>query len=123
MHPRAPAGRWQQARRLFSDYWRKARLRPGATLADWVATDSDDLTAYDEYLDRHSQELESATEFDVETLMADVRNVGELLLAFAAEAENRVSEVRFLPGPQCDVSRHRAVRSKSAKATRLASCR
>ena len=65
----------------------KGKIATGTALADWVATDSDDLAAYEEYLDRNAELLEAATEFDVDTLMADVRNDRTLLLAFAAQAE------------------------------------
>jgi len=56
-------------------------------LADWVATDSDDLAAYDEYMESHFEELEPASAFDIVVLVADVRSDRDLLLAFAAEAE------------------------------------
>lgn len=63
------------------------KVATGAALADWIATDSDDLDEYDKYLEGHLDELDDASYYDVETLAVDVRNDRELLLAFAEQAE------------------------------------
>jgi superfamily II DNA or RNA helicase len=62
-------------------------LTTGAALADWIATDSDDLDSYDKYVEGHVNELDDAADYDIETLVADVRNDRELLLVFAQEAQ------------------------------------
>ncbi len=63
------------------------KVATGAALADWVATDSDDLDAYDSYLDSHVDALEDAADYDTEALAADVRGDRDLLVAFAEQAE------------------------------------
>jgi len=56
----------------------------GRTLADWVATDTDDL---DDFLDLHRDDLDPATDYEVDQLRADVEADRDLLLAFATEVE------------------------------------
>ena len=63
------------------------KVATGAALADWIATDSDDLDEYDTYLDGHHDALDDTAEYDLETLSVDVRNDRDLLLAFAEQAE------------------------------------
>lgn len=63
------------------------KVATGSALADWVATDSDDLEAYDTYFEAHTDMLDNAADYDLKTLAADVRNDRELLLAFANQAE------------------------------------
>jgi len=64
------------------------KLATGAALADWVATDSDDLDEVDRFLDAAQDRLEGAADYDVEALTADVRADRDLLLGFAAQAES-----------------------------------
>ena len=63
------------------------KVATGAALADWIATDSDDLEAYDTFMEHHYDALEDASDYDVEALVADVRNDEALLLEFAEQAE------------------------------------
>lgn len=62
------------------------RVGTGAALADWVATDSDDIDQVDAYQDRHVDGLDDAEEYDQEALALDVAADRDLLLAFADEA-------------------------------------
>ena len=62
------------------------RVATGDALADWIATDSDDLDEVDHYLDRSQQTTDPAKAYDRKSLAADVRSDRDLLLAFAAEA-------------------------------------
>lgn len=58
----------------------------GKTLAEWAATDSDDLDELEEFVSRNGADLESVSLYDVEALRADVLHDREVLLAFAADA-------------------------------------
>jgi hypothetical protein len=68
------------------------KIATGAALADWMATDSEDSDAYDDYMDGYLDQLDDASDFDVQLLCADVRNDRDLLIAFADEAD-RVTQV------------------------------
>jgi hypothetical protein len=68
------------------------KVATGAALADWIATDSDDSEAYDDYMEGHFDQLDDASDFDVELLCADVRNDRDLLIAFADEADRVTAE-------------------------------
>ena len=59
----------------------------GKTLAEWAATDSDDLDELEEFVSRNGADLEPVSLYDIDGLRADVLHDQELLLAFAAEAE------------------------------------
>jgi superfamily II DNA or RNA helicase len=61
------------------------QVATGKTLAEWAATDSDELEAIEEFVSKSGADLESATAYDVEALRADVEHDRELLLAFADE--------------------------------------
>lgn len=58
----------------------------GGALADWVATDSDDVDEIDKYLDAHSDIVEDASEYDIDALRAHVEHDRGILREFAAEA-------------------------------------
>jgi len=62
------------------------KVATGAALADWAATDSDEVDEIEDYLERYP-ELDDAGEYDAEALEADVRSDRDLLVAFAEEAE------------------------------------
>ena len=57
----------------------------GKTLAEWAATDSDDLDALEEFVDRNGADLEPTAAYDLVALRADVEHDRQLLLAFASE--------------------------------------
>jgi hypothetical protein len=63
------------------------KVATGEALADWIATDSDDLDEYDKYLEAHLDVLDDAANYDIEALAADVRADHDLLVAFAEQAE------------------------------------
>ncbi len=71
----------------FLSLLEKGKVATGAALADWAATDSDDVDGYDNYLDSHRDVLDDAAAYDTDALTADVRGDRDLLLAFAEEAE------------------------------------
>jgi superfamily II DNA or RNA helicase len=58
----------------------------GKTLAEWAATDSDDMEELDEFVSRNGADLESVAQYDLEALRADVEHDREVLLSFAEEA-------------------------------------
>ena len=62
------------------------KVATGEALADWIATDSDDLDDVDTFKARHLDLLDDAADFDVDQLRTDVGNDRDLLLAFADEA-------------------------------------
>ncbi len=64
----------------------RGKVATGAALADWVATDSDDLDEIDSYLDGHVDVIEDAGDYDVDALTAHVDHDRKLLRSFAAEA-------------------------------------
>lgn len=57
----------------------------GKTLAEWSATDSDDLDALDEFVSLNGGDLEPARAYDIEALRADVEHDRQLLLVFMEE--------------------------------------
>jgi superfamily II DNA or RNA helicase len=59
----------------------------GKTLAEWAATDSDELEIVEEFVDRNSADIERTSLYDLDSLRSDVVHDRELLLAFADEAE------------------------------------
>lgn len=63
------------------------KVATGQALADWVATDSDDVESVDRFMEHNVDVLEDADGFDVEKLEADVEADRELLVALADEAE------------------------------------
>ena len=62
------------------------KVATGAALADWVATDSDDMDEVDAYMEANVELVEEAADYDQEALAAHVSHDSELLRAFAAEA-------------------------------------
>ena len=63
------------------------KVTTGAALADWIATDSDDVEKADRYFEAMQDRLEDASDYDIDALAADVRNDRDLLSAFADEAD------------------------------------
>jgi superfamily II DNA or RNA helicase len=59
----------------------------GKTLAEWAATDSDDAEELEAFVSGHAADLEPVSLYDVDALRADVEHDRDVLLAFAAEAE------------------------------------
>lgn len=62
------------------------RVATGDELADWIATDSDDIDEVDKYLDAHVGITDDAAQYDLATLRSHVTRDSELLRALAAEA-------------------------------------
>ena len=62
------------------------RVATGDELADWIATDSDDIDEVDQYLDSHVGNTDEAARYDLEALRAHVARDGELLRDLASEA-------------------------------------
>lgn len=63
------------------------KVATGSALADWIATDADDDSEVDTYLEHHVELLDDASAYDLDLLRTDVANDRDLLIAFAAEAE------------------------------------
>ena len=63
------------------------KVATGDALADWIATDSDDIDEVDTYLEGHVDVLDDADDYDVDLLRTDLSNDRDLLVAFADEAE------------------------------------
>jgi hypothetical protein len=72
----------------FLDLLGKGLVATGRTLAEWAATDSDDLELLEEFVSRNSADLESAAQYDIEALRADVEHDRGVLVHFAEEAES-----------------------------------
>ncbi|MCY3924202.1 MAG: helicase-related protein [bacterium] len=62
------------------------RVATGEELADWIATDSDDIGEVDKYLDSHVGITDDAARYDTAALRSHVTRDGELLRALATEA-------------------------------------
>lgn len=58
----------------------------GQVLKEWVATDSDEIDDIDKFMGHHSDSLEDASKYDVETLKAAIEHDCSLLRGFADEA-------------------------------------
>ncbi len=61
-------------------------IAAGEELADWFATDSDEIEEVAKYFDHHSSGLEPASVYDCERLIADVEADRDLLASWAAKA-------------------------------------
>jgi superfamily II DNA or RNA helicase len=72
----------------FLDLLQNGVVATGKTLAEWTATDSDDVDLLEEFVSRNGADLESAAQYDVEALRADVEHDREVLLRFAEEADS-----------------------------------
>lgn len=59
----------------------------GDVLRQWVATDTDDVEQVAAFREENHGVLDSAEQYDIDALRADLASDRELLLAFAAEAE------------------------------------
>ncbi len=64
----------------------QGRVATGDALADWIATDSDDLEEVDAYLDAHLGLTDAAAGYDTEGLRRHVARDRDLLVSFAATA-------------------------------------
>ena len=62
------------------------RVATGDALADWIATDSDDLDEVDSYLDAHIGLTFDAAEYDIDSLRSHVARDRDMLRSFAARA-------------------------------------
>ena len=58
----------------------------GEALAEWFATDSDDLDEIDQYFEHHASSLDPVAEYDHHRLLADVGADRDLLASWAAKA-------------------------------------
>lgn len=62
------------------------KVATGSALADWIATDSDDLEAAEDFLGNNAEVLDDAAEYDIDALTAHVAHDRDLLRDFATEA-------------------------------------
>ena len=62
------------------------RVATGEALADWIATDSDDIDEVDTYLDGHIGLTDDAAQYEVARLRSHVQRDRDLLRSFAATA-------------------------------------
>ena len=62
------------------------RVATGEALADWIATDSDDVDEVDTYLDGHIGLTDNAAQYDIDKLRSHVERDRDLLRSFAATA-------------------------------------
>ena len=62
------------------------RVATGGAIADWAATDSDDIEEIDRYLESHLEDLEDADGYDLERMVGHARRDRDLLAGFAAKA-------------------------------------
>ena len=62
------------------------RVATGEALADWIATDSDDIDEVDTYLDGHIGLTDDAAQYEVAQLRSHVERDRDLLRSFAATA-------------------------------------
>jgi superfamily II DNA or RNA helicase len=72
----------------FLELLEKGLVATGKTLAEWAATDSDDLDALEDFVSRNGADVESAAEYDIESLRSDAEHDRDVLLRFADEAES-----------------------------------
>jgi hypothetical protein len=64
------------------------RVATGEALADWIATDSDDIEEVDLYLDAHAGMTDDAAQYEVARLRSHVERDRDLLRSFAGTARN-----------------------------------
>jgi hypothetical protein len=76
----------------FLDLLGKGLVATGKTLAEWAATDSDDFDVVEEFVSRNGADIESAAQYDIAALRADVEHDRGVLLHFAEEAESVSAE-------------------------------
>jgi hypothetical protein len=72
----------------FLDLLDSGWVATGDALTEWMSTDSDEVMALAEYVDKHADALDVITEYDDEALRSNVARDRDLLLTFAAEAES-----------------------------------
>ena len=72
----------------FLSLLQQGKVATGEALADWVATDSDDIDEIDTYLDTHLSVLEEAADYDTDNLTQHVASDAVLLRTWAATARN-----------------------------------
>ena len=73
----------------FLSLLQQGRVATGEALADWVATDSDDIDEIDTYLEHPPQRvLEDAADYDTDSLTQHVASDAVLLRTWAATARN-----------------------------------
>jgi superfamily II DNA or RNA helicase len=72
----------------FLELLSKGWVATGRTLAEWTATDSDDLDALEEFVGRNEADLEVASAYDGDALRLDAEHDRDLLLRFAEAADS-----------------------------------
>ena len=72
----------------FISLLQQGQVATGEALADWVATDSDDMDEVDTYLDTHVGVLEAAAEYDIDSLKKHAASDSVLLREWAAKARS-----------------------------------
>ena len=78
--------RMARSHAAFLSLLEEGKVATGKALADWTATDSDDLEEVSEYLDSHMSEIDDASEYRVGVLRKYVERDRRMLLSFAEEA-------------------------------------
>lgn len=63
------------------------KVATGRALSDWIATDSDEDSEVESFLDRHVDQVEDASDFDLDLLRTDTANDHDLLMSFADQAD------------------------------------
>ena len=89
---------------------RGGKVATGAALADWIATDSDDLDEIDAYVDTHTDITDDAALYHKAKLAMHVRKDRDLLEAFGAKARTvtpqRDPNLAELVNQLATISRH-----------------
>ena len=70
----------------FVSLLQQGQVATGEALADWVATDSDDMDEVDTYLNTHVGVLEDAADYDIDSLKRHAASDSALLHDWASEA-------------------------------------
>lgn len=92
---------------MFLDLLDTGKVATGAALAEWAATDSDDL----DWLEGDDR-FEDAADYDLDALRADVADDRDLLMSFAAEADTVTADTD--PKLACLVAELEAIAAEAA---------
>ena len=79
-------GRMAASHDAFLSLLRNGQVATGDALADWIATDSDDVDEVDTYLDGHIGLTDNAVQYDIDKLRSHAERDRDLLRSFAATA-------------------------------------
>ena len=86
----------------FISLLQQGQVATGEALADWVATDSDDIDEVDTYLNAHISVLEAAADYDTDKLEQHATSDSTLLRNWAAKARTVTRDIDPTLAAVCD---------------------